>query len=200
MFSNVRVNQQIFVLDKANGIFEVGTVCEEPKTRYYTPSQPQTNQFGYPLPMAQPVQVVDLVIQTPTGRCPVKGLPLDKNFYETEAKTLFVTEDSQIMLNELKTLKGISETHIKQTQYHQDMVGKYENWIDILNPEEAERKRNEQKMVNLETALAQQTEINQRVMDQLQALAKQNERLQSELLMNRNGEDKNVKPSKTKEQ
>ena len=195
MFSNVRVNQQIFVLDKANGIFEVGTVCEEPKTRYYTPSQPQTNQFGYPMPMAQPVQVVDLVIQTPTGRCPVKGLPLDKNFFENEAKTLFVTEDSQIMLNEFKTLKGISETHIRQTQYHQDMVGKYENWIDILNPEEAERKRNEQKMAQLENALAQQTAINQQIMDQLQMLSKQ-----SELLMNRNGEDKNTKPLKNKEQ
>ena len=195
MFSNVRVNQQIFVLDKANGIFEVGTVCEEPKTRYYTPSQPQTNQFGYPMPMAQPVQVVDLVIQTPTGRCPVKGLPLDKNFFENEAKTLFVTEDSQIMLNEFKTLKGISETHIKQTQYHQDMIGKYENWIDILNPEEAERKRNEQKMAQLENALAQQTAINQRIMEQLQVLSKQNE-----MLMNKNGEDKNVKTSKIKEQ
>lgn len=195
MFSNVRVNQQIFVLDKANGIFEVGTVCEEPKTRYYTPSQPQTNQFGYPMPMAQPVQVVDLVIQTPTGRCPVKGLPLDKNFFENEAKTLFVTEDSQIMLNEFKTLKGISETHIRQTQYHQDMIGKYENWIDILNPEEAERKRNEQKMAQLENALAQQTAINQQIMEQLQMLSKQNE-----MLMNKNGEDKNVKTSKIKEQ
>lgn len=194
MFSNVRVNQQIFVLDKANGIFDVGTVCEEPKTRYYTPAQPQTNQYGYPMPMAQPIQVVDLMIQTPTGRVPVKGLPLDKNFYENEAKTLFVTEDSQIMLNEFKTLRGISENHIKQTQYHQDMIGKYDSWIDILNPEEAERKRNEQKMANLENALAQQTEINQRVMEQLQALAKQNE-----MLLAQRGEDKN-KTSKNKEQ
>lgn len=194
MFSNVRVNQQIFVLDKANGIFDVGTVCEEPKTRYYTPSQPQTNQYGYPMPMTQPVQVVDLMIQTPTGRVPVKGLPLDKNFYENEAKTLFVTEDSQIMLNEFKTLRGISENHIKQTQYHQDMIGKYDNWIDILNPEEAERKRNEQKMANLENALAQQTAINQQIMEQLQMLSKQNE-----MLMNKNGEDKN-KTSKNKEQ
>lgn len=185
MFSNVRVNQQIFVLDKANGVFEIGTVCEEPKTRWYTPAQTQTNQFGYPMTSQQPIQVVDLVIQTPTGRCPVKGLPMDKNFYNNEAHTLFVTEDKQIMLNEFNTLKGISENHIKQTQYHQDMIGKYEGWIEILNPEEAEKKRNEQKMANLENALAQQTAINQQIMEQLQMLSKQNE-----MLMNKGAEDK----------
>lgn len=194
MFSNVRVNQQIFVLDKANRIFDVGTVCEEPKTRWYTPTKPQTNQFGYPMPTPQPIQVVDLVIQTPTGRCPLQGLPMDKNFHENDAKTLYVTEDKQIMLNEFNTLKGISENHVKQTQYHQDMIGKYEGWIEILNPEEAERKRNEQKMANLESALAQQTQINQQIMEQLQMLSKQNE-----MLMSKNGEDKSAKPSKTKE-
>ena len=194
MFSNVRVNQQIFVLDKANGIFEVGTVCEEPKTRYYTPSQPQTNQFGYPMPMAQPVQVVDLVIQTPTGRCPVKGLPMDKNFFENEAKTLFVTEDSQIMLNEFKTLKGISETHVKQTQYHQDMIGKYENWIDILNPEEAEKKRLAAEHATMKNAYAEQKKNKQQVIEQLQALAQQNE-----MLMSQRTEDKSTKSSKSKD-
>lgn len=194
MFSNVRVNQQIFVLDKANGIFEVGTVCEEPKTRYYTPSKTQTNQFGYPMPMQQPIQVVDLVIQTPTGRCPVQGLPMDRNFYENEAKTLFVTEDSQIMLNEFKTLKSISETHVKQTQYHQDMIGKYENWIDVLNPEEAEKKRLAAELATMKNAYAEQTKINQQVIEQLQALAKQNE-----MLLAQRGEDKNVKTSKNKE-
>ncbi|MBD5381947.1 hypothetical protein [Clavibacter sp.] len=194
MFSNVRVNQQIFVLDKANGIFEVGTVCEEPKTRYYTPTKTQTNQFGYPMPMQQPIQVVDLVIQTPTGRCPVQGLPMDRNFYENEAKTLFVTEDSQIMLNEFKTLKSISETHVKQTQYHQDMIGKYENWIDILNPEEAEKKRLAAELATMKNAYAEQTKINQQVIEQLQALAKQNE-----MLLAQRGEDKNVKSSKNKE-
>lgn len=194
MFSNVRVNQQIFVLDKANRIFDVGTVCEEPKTRWYTPKQPQTNQFGYPMPTAQPVQVIDLVIQTPTGRVPVQGLPMDKNFYENDAKTLFVTEDKQIMLNEFNTLKGISENHVKQTQYHQDMIGKYEGWIEILNPEEAEKKRLAAELATMKNAYAQQTEINQRVMEQLQALAKQNE-----MLMAQRNEDKS-KTSKTKEQ
>lgn len=195
MFSNVRVNQQIFVLDKANRIFDVGTVCEEPKTRWYTPTKPQVNQFGYPMPTAQPIQVIDLVIQTPTGRCPLQGLPMDKNTHENEAKTLFVTEDKQIMLNEFNTLKGISETHVKQTQYHQDMIGKYEGWIEMLNPEEAERKRLNEELATMKKAYAEQSQINQHVIEQLQALAKQNE-----MLLAQRNEDKNVKPSKTKEQ
>lgn len=191
MFSNVRVNQQIFVLDKANGVFEVGTVCEEPKTRFYTPTTPQNNQFGYPMPMAQPVQVVDLVIQTPTGRCPLKGLPMDKNFYDNETKTLFATEDKQLMLNELKTVKSQSEEHVKRTPFCQEMIGKCDKWVEMLDPEAAEKKRVEQRMATLEKSNAEQA-------DMLRQLLEQNQKLMQQLVEQKSDNEKN-KPSKTKE-
>lgn len=194
MFSNVRVNQQIFALDKVNGILDIGTVCEEPKTRFSQQQQPQTNQYGYPMPMLPPVQVIDLVIQTPTGRVPIKGLPMDKNVYDNEAKTYFVTEDKQLMLNELKLLKDQSEEHVRRTPFCQEMIGKCEKWVEMLDPEAAEKKRLAEELASMKNAYAQQTEINQRVMEQLQILAKQNE-----MLMAQRTEDKSVKPTKTKE-
>lgn len=148
MFSTARVNQQIFILDKANGTFEVGTVCEEPKMRYST--IPQNQQFNAPYSQPMTVQVVDLRIQTPSGIQSLQGLPTDKNVYDNQAKTLFATEDKAIMLNELRVLKGQSEAHVKQTPYHQEMIGKYDGWIEMLNPEEAEKKRTEQKIASLE--------------------------------------------------
>lgn len=168
MFSTVRVNQQIYVLDKANGTFEVGTVCEEPKTRYsqITPNQ----QFNTPYPQPMTVQVVDLKIQTPNGTQTLQGLPMDKSVYDNQAKTLFATEDKAIMLNELKGLKNQSENHVKMTKYHEEMIPKYEEWIGLLNPEEAEKKRNEAKIASLEKGLAQQQELNNRLMERMEAL------------------------------
>ena len=190
MFSNVRVNQQIFALDKVNGILDVGTVCEEPKTRF-SQQQPQSNQYGYPMPMQPPVQVVDLVIQTPTGRVPIKGLPMDKNVYDNDAKTYFVTEDKQLMLNELKLLKDQSVEHVKRTPFYKDMIGKCDRWVEMLDPEAAEKKRVEQRMATLEQSNAEQANMLRELMEQNRQLMQQ--------LVSKNSEDKNVKSSKSKE-
>lgn len=168
MFSTVRVNQQIYILDKANGTFEIGTVCEEPKARFS--QTPPNTQFNMPYTQPMTVQVVDLKIQTPNGIQTLVGLPVDKNVYDNQAKTLFATEDKATMLNELKVLKGQSEAHVKQTQYHQDMIGKYEGWIEMLNPEEAEKKRNEQKIATLEEGFRQQQELNRQLVERMQEL------------------------------
>lgn len=168
MFSTVRVNQQIYILDKANGTFEVGTVCEEPKMRFS--QMPQNQQFATPYSQPMTVQVVDLKVQTANGTQTLLGLPMDKTVFDNPAKTLFATEDKATMLNELMVLKGQSENHVKQTAYHKEMIGKYEGWIGLLNPEEAEKKRNEEKIASLENGLKQQQEMNLKLIEQMQAL------------------------------
>lgn len=193
MFSNVRVNQQIFVLDKANGVFEVGTVCEEPKFRYSQQPMSQNGQFNNPYQMPQTVQVVDLKIQTPNGLRTLSGLPVDKNVFDNEAKTLFCTEDKNLMLNEFKVLKTQSENHVKQTQYHQDMIGRYGGWIEMLDPVEAEKKRNEQEIATLKKSVAEQTELTRQALEQNRELIQQ-----IQMFMNKS-DGGNAKPSKTKE-
>lgn len=168
MFSTVRVNSQIFILDKANGTFEVGTVCEEPKTRYA--QIPPNQQFNTPYAQPMTVQVVDLKIQTPSGTQTLQGLPMDKNVYDNPTKTLLATEEKSIMLNEIKGLKSQSENHVKMTKWHESMIPKYDEWIGVLSPEEAEKKRNEAKIASLEKGLAQQQEMNRQLIEQMQAL------------------------------
>lgn len=167
MFSTVRINQQVFILDKAAGTFEIGVVSEEPKVRFANMSQ-NYQPYDYNHPMTY--QVVDLKVQTASGVQNLIGLPMDKNVFDNQAKTLFVTEDKAIMLNELRVLKGQSENHIKQNAYHQEMIGKYEMWIDSLSPEDAERKRNEAKIANLENKIVEQQEMNRQLIDQIKTL------------------------------
>lgn len=190
MFSNVRVNQQIFILDKANKIFEAGNVCEEPKMRYETITpQQQFNNPYYQQPMT--VQVVDLKIQTPSGIQTVKGITANTNVFQNEAKTFFVTDDKDIMLNELKGLKTQSENHVKQTPYHQEMISNYENWIAMLSPDEAEKKQMAQRMSALEKSYAEQSEY-------LRQMIEQNRELMQQLTNKNDGE--RTKSSKNKEQ
>lgn len=197
MFSNLRVNQQIYILDKAERIFEIGTVCEEPKLRYSTQPNPQQYNMPYPQPMT--VQVVDLKVQTPSGMQPISGLPVDKTVFDNQAKTVFITEDKDAMLNELKTLKSQSENHVKMTKYHEEMIPKYDEWIGVLNPEEAEKKRQEQKIQNLEKAYEEQSKALQQMMENNQKQMEQNRMLMEQIIMLKGSENGNVKPSKNKE-
>lgn len=198
MFSNVRVNQQIYILDKADRTFEIGTVCEEPKVRYST--QPAQQQFNMPYPQQMTVHVVDLKVQTSHGIQPILGLPVDKTVFDNQAKTVFITEDKESMLNELRTLKSQSENHIKMTKYHEEMIPKYDEWIDVLNPEEAEKKRQEQKIKNLEKAYEEQSKAMRQMMESNQEQIEQNRQLMQQIQMMLKGSDNgNSKSSKNKD-
>lgn len=178
MFSTVRVNSQIFILDKASQTFEVGSVIAEPIPRYaQIPQNPQNPMFNTPYGQMMTVQVVDLKVQTPSGVQTLKGLPFDKPVYENEQKTVFVTEDKDTMLNELRGLRTQSENHVKMTKYHEEMIPKFDEWIGVLNPEAAEKKRQEQEIDSLKKAVQEQAEMyrqsqetNQQLMAQMQAL------------------------------
>lgn len=198
MFSNVRVNQQIYILDKADRTFEIGTVCEEPKVRYATQAAQQ--QFNMPYPQPMTVQVVDLKVQTPHGIQPISGLPVDKTVFDNQAKTVFITEDKEAMLNELRALKSQSETHVKMTKYHEEMIPKYDEWLDILNPEEAEKKRQELKIQNLQKAYENQSKAMQQMMEDNQKQMEQNRVLMEQIQAILKGSDVgNTKTSKNKE-
>lgn len=178
MFSTVRVNSQIFILDKASQTFEVGSVIAEPIPRYaQIPQNTQNPMFNTPYGQMMTVQVVDLKVQTPSGVQTLKGLPFDKPVYENEQKTVFVTEDKDTMLNELRGLRTQSENHVKMTKYHEEMIPKFDEWIGVLNPEAAEKKRQEQEIDSLKKAVQEQAEMyrqsqetNQQLMAQMQAL------------------------------
>lgn len=152
MFSTVRVNSQIFILTKGQTpVLEVGNVCEEPKLKPapYQPSQ-MPNPYQYPQP-----QVVELVVQTPNGRRALQGLPGDKTAFDGNNGAIFVTEDKNLMLNELNVLKTQSENIVKSYEHNKELIGIYDGMIGALNPEAAEKKQYEARISSLENQLQQ---------------------------------------------
>lgn len=149
-------------------ILEVGNVCEEPKLKPASyQQQPMSNPYQYPQP-----QIVELVVQTPNGRRTFPSVPADKNVYDgtTNGLPIFVTEDKSLMLNELNVLKTQSENIVKGYERNKELIGIYDGMIGTLNPEEAEKKRNEAKIASLEKGFAQQQELNNRLMERIEAL------------------------------
>lgn len=161
MFSTVRVNSQIFILTKGQTpVLEVGNVCEEPKLKPapYQPSQ-MPNPYQYPQP-----QVVELVVQTPNGRRTLQGLPSDKPAFDGNNGAIFVTEDKNLMLNELNVLKTQSENIVKGYEHNKGLIGIYDGMIGTLNPEAAEKKQYEARISSLESQLQQTLDMMREMM------------------------------------
>lgn len=161
MFSTVRVNSQIFILTKGQTpILEVGNVCEEPKLKPapYQPSQ-MPNPYQYPQP-----QVVELVVQTPNGRRTLQGLPSDKTAFDGNNGAIFVTEDKNLMLNELNVLRTQSENIVKGYEQNKELIGIYDGMIGTLNPEVAEKKQYEARISSLENQLQQTLDMMREMM------------------------------------
>lgn len=161
MFSTVRVNSQIFILTKGQTpILEVGNVCEEPKLKPapYQPSQ-MPNPYQYPQP-----QVVELVVQTPNGRRTLQGLPSDKTAFDGNNGAIFVTEDKNLMLNELTVLRTQSENIVKGYEQNKELIGIYDGMIGTLNPEVAEKKQYEARISSLENQLQQTLDMMREMM------------------------------------
>lgn len=161
MFSTVRVNSQIFILTKGQTpVLEVGNVCEEPKLKPapYQPAQ-MPNPYQYPQP-----QVVELVVQTPNGRRTLQGLPSDKTAFDGNNGAIFVTEDKNLMLNELNVLKTQSENIVKGYEHNKELIGIYDGMIGTLNPEAAEKKQYEARISSLESQLQQTLDMMREMM------------------------------------
>lgn len=161
MFSTVRVNSQIFILTKGQTpILEVGNVCEEPKLK---PAPYQSSQMPNPYQYPQP-QIVELVVQTPNGRRTLQGLPSDKTAFDGNNGAIFVTEDKNLMLNELNVLRTQSENIVKGYEQNKELIGIYDGMIGTLNPEVAEKKQYEARISSLENQLQQTLDMMREMM------------------------------------
>ena len=173
MFSTVRPNSQIFILTKSiNPTLEVATVLNVSQPRIG--QMQQQNQFQ-PMPM-----VVDIVAQVGSEKRNLNGLPSDKDIFDYQGN-MVITSNKELMSNEVKMLKEQHENIVKSYDRSKELIGVFDSMLVALNPEEAEKKRNEQKIAALEESLRQQNEINNKMLEQLAALSQQNSALMSRL-------------------
>lgn len=188
MFKNARANSYIYILTKgASPILETGIVQSVSQPRLgQMNSMPQNNPYQFPQPM-----VVDMVANVGAERRNLQGLPSELDIADYNGN-IVVTLDKEKIINEVKVLYKREDDIVKD---HDNAVKRrdlYGGILASLNPEEAAKKAQDDKIAALENALAKQAEINQQMMTQMQAMMSQ-----FNASVNNGG---NSKQSKNKEQ
>lgn len=172
MFQSARVNSQIFILTKGvNPVLEVGTVMSVGQPRMGQMAQP--NQ--YPIPM-----VVDLVAQVGNDKRTLTGLPADKDIFDYQGN-LVVSDNKDLMSNELKMLRQQHENIVASYEKSKELIGVFDGMLVSLNPEEAEKKRNEARIADLEAKYAEQVEMTRRQVEMNEQLMQQMQQFMSKL-------------------
>lgn len=165
MFKQLRTNSAIYILTKNyNPILETGIVVSVSQPRIGQMNQPNTNPY-----MMQPL-VVDIVAQFGNEKRNLNGLPADQTIFDYQQGGMVVTEDKALITNEIKSLYQQEEAKVNGYEHSKELMGIYSGMLNQLDPDAMERKRNSDKINQLEAALAQQTEINKQILAKLQSL------------------------------
>lgn len=186
MFKNARTNSYIYILTKgATPMLETGIVQSVSQPRMGQMNNiPQSNPYQYPQPM-----VVDMVANVGAERRNLQGLPSDLDIADYNGN-IVVTLDKEKIVNEVKVLYKREDDIIKD---HDNAIKRrdiYSGILASLNPEEAAKKAQDDKIASLENTVAQLMELNKQQAAQFQAMM-------SQFNMNNGG---NNKQSKNKEQ
>lgn len=172
MFKQARQNSFIYILTKgANPTLETGVVqtVSQPRAaqQQFNPQTP----YQYPQPM-----VVDIVANVGAERRNLNGLPSDLDIADYNGNVV-VTLDKDKIINEVKVLFNRENDTINDYDNAVKRRDIYSGMLTALNPEEAEKKRQAEKLAALEASLAERDarynqvlEQNQRLMEQMQAI------------------------------
>lgn len=152
MFRSLRTNQQFYILTKGvTPRLDIGMVTSV--------SQP-TMKFQ-PVPqLGAPTEYVEDVNVTLNGATQTfQKLPADKEIadFGEGFGNIVVTANRDAMNAEIASLKNKSEEHLKRVDEERQKIVAYDAILQQLNPEYAEKQKQEQKILNLENQMAQMT-------------------------------------------
>lgn len=147
MFQSLRVNQQFYILTKgAQPRLDIGTVTAVTQPVLKFQSMPQLG--------TQPEYVVDVNVNVNGAPQQYQKLPANKEFADFGIGNMFVTMSRDAMNAEIANLKKASEDHINRVQEEEAKIVAYDSILRQLNPEYAEKQRQEQEMESLKSDMA----------------------------------------------
>lgn len=155
MFQSARVNQTIYILYKeAVPRLEVGSITQvtQPVYKY----QSMGAQYGQ-----MQEQVVDIFANVNGAQRQFQQLPANKesaNF--VSGGNVFVTISREAMNAEIGALKNESVGIINRVDEERQKIVKYDEILMQLNPEFAEKQRQEQEIANLKNQVAKLAQTN----------------------------------------
>lgn len=164
MFKQARPNALIYILNKGQEPFFETAIVQQVSPPRIAQVDPQQPAYQYP-----PIYVVDIVAKVNNDVRNLKGLPAEADISDYSGNVV-VTLNKEKILQEVRSLYKVEDFRVND---HENAIKRrdiYRGMLEMLNPEEAERKRNADRIASLESALKQQTEINQQMMAQLQVM------------------------------
>ena len=156
MFQSLRNNQNFYILTKGvQPRLDIGTVTSV--------SVPQLKFSSIPQGLgAQPEYVVDISVLVNGSQQQFQRLPANKEIadFGDGFGNLVVSTSKEAMDNELSILKMASEDHIKRVDEERQKVLAYEAILQQLNPEYAEKQKQEAEIVQLKNQIQAITQTN----------------------------------------
>lgn len=156
MFQSLRNNQQFYILTKGvTPRLDIGTVTSVSVPQMKFPTMPQG--LG-----SQPEYVVDVSVLVNGATQQFQRLPANKEIadFGDGFGNIVVSTSRDAMNNEIATLRNRSEDHIKRVDEEKQKILAYESILQQLNPEYAEKQKQEAEIVNLKNQVAAITQSN----------------------------------------
>lgn len=156
MFQSLRANQQFYILTKgATPRLDVGIVTSV--------TAPQMKFQAIPQGLgSQPEYVVDVTVQVNGATQQYQRLPANKEIadFGDGYGNIVVSMSRDAMNNEIATLRNRSEDHIKRVDEERQKIIAYESILQQLNPEYAEKQKQEAEIMNLKNQVAAMAQTN----------------------------------------
>lgn len=156
MFQSLRNNQNFYILTKGvQPRLDIGTVTSV--------SVPQLKFSSIPQGLGtQPEYVVDISVLVNGSQQQFQRLPANKEIadFGDGFGNIVVSTSKEAMNNELSILKMASEDHIKRVDEERQKVLAYEAILQQLNPEYAEKQKQEAEIVQLKNQIQAITQTN----------------------------------------
>lgn len=147
MFSSARVNQTIYILYKESvPRIEIGSITQVTQPVFKFPS---TAQFGQ-----MQEQIVDIYANVGGAQRQFQQLPANKESADFGTGNVFVTISRDAMNAEISNLKNESVGIINRVDEERQKIVKYDEILMQLNPEFAEKQRQEQEISTLKSQMS----------------------------------------------
>lgn len=164
MFQNLRASSQLYILHKDNKPYvEVGSVvgvsAAKPK---YPMTVPPIGQ------MPQMEMVVDITANVNGQNTTFQNIPAGAEIADFGTNGNIVISCSRDAMNsEIASLKKRSLDIINSVSYHQTVVTGCDEMLNMLNPEYAEKQRQDQEISDLKKQMAELMSMNKKLMQAL---------------------------------
>lgn len=166
MFQSLRPNNQLFILHRDTAVLDKGSIVSV--------SSPVPN-YTKPAVYGQPQEfIVDLVVKINNQDISFKGIPANRDVAEFKGDSTIISCSKEAMNAEILSLKQQSSTVLDSIDYHKDIVKKCDTILHDLNPEFAEKQKQQLEINSLKSQMGEMSkniaelmELNKNLMLQL---------------------------------